>query len=88
MGFGVPIAVWFRGPLREMLWDHLTGSHFLDRGIVSPDFLEAMLQEHQSGRRDNSQWLWVLLMLEMWFREFEDQPATPRPLAEWTPCRQ
>jgi asparagine synthase (glutamine-hydrolysing) len=77
MGFGVPIAYWFRGPLRELLWDNLTGSQFLNRGIVSPEFLKAMLAEHQAGRRDNSQWLWVLLMLEMWFREFESYPATP-----------
>ena len=77
MGFGVPIAQWFRGPLRELLWDNLTGSQFLNRGIVSPEFLKAMLAEHQAGRRDNSQWLWILLMLEMWFREFESYPSTP-----------
>jgi asparagine synthase (glutamine-hydrolysing) len=71
MGFGVPIAIWFRGPLRELLWDHLTGSRFLDRGIVSPAFLRTLLAEHQSGRRDNSHWLWILLMLELWYREFE-----------------
>src|SRR5580704_5621068 len=76
MGFGVPISTWFRGPLRELLWDHLTGSQFLNRGIVRPDFLKAMLEEHQSGRRDNSHWLWILLMLEMWFREFESYSAT------------
>jgi asparagine synthase (glutamine-hydrolysing) len=77
MGFGVPIATWFRGPLRELLWDHLTGSQFLNRGIVRPDFLKSILEEHQSGRRDNSQWLWILLMLEIWFREFESYSSTP-----------
>jgi asparagine synthase (glutamine-hydrolysing) len=77
MGFGVPIANWFRGPLRELLWDNLTGSQFLNRGIVAPDFLKAMLDEHQSGRRDNSHWLWILLMLEMWFREFESYSGMP-----------
>ena len=89
MGFGVPIASWFRGPLRDLLWDNLTGARFLNRGIVSPGFLEAMMREHQSGRRDNSQWLWVLLMLEMWFVEFESQLATPVAApAQLTPCPQ
>ena len=27
--------------------------------------------EHDSGRRDNSHWLWSLLVLELWFRELE-----------------
>jgi asparagine synthase (glutamine-hydrolysing) len=71
MGFAVPLADWFRGPLRSLLWDHLTGSRFLDRGIVRPGFLKKMLQEHDSGRRDNQHWLWALLMLELWFRELE-----------------
>jgi asparagine synthase (glutamine-hydrolysing) len=73
-GFGVPLADWFRGELREFLWDHVTAAQFLDRGIVSPDFLRALLQEHDSGRRDNSHWLWSLLVLSLWFQEI-GQPA-------------
>jgi asparagine synthase (glutamine-hydrolysing) len=65
-GFGVPLAKWFRGELREFLWDHLTAPKFLDRGIVSPEFLRAMLVEHDRGRRDNNHWLWSLLVLALW----------------------
>jgi asparagine synthase (glutamine-hydrolysing) len=68
-GFGVPLADWFRGELREFLWDHVTAAQFLNRGIVSPAFLRALLEEHDSGRRDNSHWLWSLLVLSLWFRE-------------------
>jgi len=71
MGFALPLNEWLRGPLREMLCDHLLGPRFLARGIVSPEFLRHMLNEHQSGRRDNTTWLWALLVLEMWFRDFE-----------------
>jgi asparagine synthase (glutamine-hydrolysing) len=70
-GFGVPLAAWFRGALRPMLWDHLTSRRFLDRGMVSQHFLSHLLQEHDSGRRDNSHWLWMLLMLELWFRNLQ-----------------
>ena len=76
MGFGVPLAIWFRGPLREFLHDHLLGATFLNRGIVSADFLRFMLAEHESGRRDNSHWLSSLLMLELWFRDFESHSAS------------
>jgi asparagine synthase (glutamine-hydrolysing) len=71
MGFGVPLETWFRGELREFLWDHLTSRPFLDRGIVSPPFVRKLLAEHQSGRRDNHTWLWSLLMLELWYRDLE-----------------
>jgi len=74
MGFGLPLADWFRTSLREMLWDHLSGSRFLNRGMVSPAFVRYLLEEHQSGRRDNSFWLWQLLFLELWYRDIE-QPA-------------
>jgi asparagine synthase (glutamine-hydrolysing) len=72
MGFGVPLDEWFRGPLRELLRDHLLGKRFLERGIVSPPFVEHLLDEHDRLRRDNSHWLYSLLMLELWFRQGED----------------
>ena len=74
MGFGVPLAKWFRGPCRELLCDHLLAARFLDRGIVSAPFVAKVIREHQSGRRDNSTWLFSLLMLELWFRNL-DQPV-------------
>jgi asparagine synthase (glutamine-hydrolysing) len=76
MGFGVPLALWFRGALRAFLWDHLNSTAFAGRGVVSPAFVRQMLQEHDSGRRDNSHWLWSLLMLELWFRQLDPQPTT------------
>ena len=84
MGFAVPLATWFRGPLREMLHDHLLGPRMAARGMVSPDFVRHLLAEHEAGRRDNHHWLWSLLMLELWFVETErraDVPAGPLRVA-------
>lgn len=78
-GFGIPIAKWFRGPLRELLHDYLTSRRFLDRGIVSPEFLSAFLEEHQSGRRDNGHYLWMLLVCELWFRSLEEAAVPVGP---------
>jgi asparagine synthase (glutamine-hydrolysing) len=78
-GFGVPLEHWFRGSLRNFLWDHLTSATFLNRGIVSPDFVRYLLVEHDRGRRNNYHHLWKLLMLELWFRDFESRG--PRPAA-------
>jgi asparagine synthase (glutamine-hydrolysing) len=79
MGFGVPLALWFRGSLREMLWDHLAGPRLGSRDIVSPAFVRQLLAEHDTGRRDNSHWLWALLMLELWFEDLEQ--GAPRSQA-------
>ena len=74
-GFGVPLNHWFRTSLREFVHDHLTSQRFRQRGFTDPAFLETLLAEHQSGRRDNSFWLWSLLMLDLWFRWMEEKPA-------------
>ncbi len=75
-GFSVPLAEWFRGPLREFAWDHLTGSRFLDRGVVSAPFVRNLLEEHQRRRRENHGWMWSLLMFELWCRELEQTDPT------------
>jgi asparagine synthase (glutamine-hydrolysing) len=81
-GFGVPIAQWFRGSLRDFVWDHLTGSEFLGRGIVSPEFVRHLLLEHDRKRRDNTTWLWMLLMLELWFRDAPSGRQAPADAVE------
>lgn len=68
-GFEVPLGSWFRGPLREYLRDHLTSKSFEQREITVAKKVHAMLDEHDSGRRDNSVFLWLLLVLELWFQE-------------------
>lgn len=83
MGFGVPLDHWFRGPLREMVHDSLFSRRFLDAGIVSPDFLKYLIEEHASGRRDNQDQIYALLMLELWLRSLEEPLA---PVDCVTPC--
>jgi asparagine synthase (glutamine-hydrolysing) len=80
MGFGVPLDHWFRGELRELAWDSLLGRRFLDRGIVSPEFVRYILEEHQSGRRGNQHHIYALLMLDLWFRDLEE----PAPSPDWS----
>ena len=64
MGFAVPLARWFRGPLRQRVRDALEGSLIRDSGFFDGRALESMLTEHESGQRDHSGPLWSLLMFE------------------------
>ncbi|NJD11245.1 MAG: amidotransferase 1, exosortase A system-associated, partial [Gemmatimonadetes bacterium] len=60
MGFAVPLANWFRGPLKSRVEATVTGERLMDCGLFSPDRLRQMAQEHGSGRRDWSAGLWAL----------------------------
>jgi len=66
MGFGVPIGVWFRNELRDLLRDRLLAGDSLSRRIFRPTWLEALLNDHLSGRANMEHPLWALLMLELW----------------------
>ena len=80
MGFGVPLDHWFRGPLRDFLRETLLAPRCLKRGYLEPNAVETMVDEHILGKRNWHYHLWDLVVLELWFRTFIDQPR-PAPLA-------
>jgi asparagine synthase (glutamine-hydrolysing) len=72
MGFGVPLGSWFRGEMKGFLQEVLLSEKSLNRGIIKPEFLQNLIDEHISAKRDNSYQLWTILMLELWFQRFID----------------
>jgi len=64
MGFSIPLAQWFRGPLKDKLSKGLLSNHMLDSGIFDPKTLRWLIDSHMDGTRDNSASLWTLLMFE------------------------
>jgi asparagine synthase (glutamine-hydrolysing) len=71
MGFAVPLAGWFRGPLRARVRESLLGPRMLDSGIFDSGFLQQIVEQHQSGRRNFSDPIWTLLMFEAFLRKQE-----------------
>ena len=69
MGFGVPLASWFRGPLKQRVHDAVLGSALSATDIFNRKFLENMVAQHQSGARDLSAPLWSLLMFEAFVKQ-------------------
>ena len=68
MGFAVPLASWFRGPLRERLRESVLGPRMLDSGYFERHFLASLVDDHQSGVKDHSAALWSLLMFDGFLR--------------------
>lgn len=77
MGFGVPIDHWLKAEMREFSRDVLLGDSARQRGLVKPEFVRMMLDEHANGVRLHHTRLWALLMLELWFRMWIDPAEAP-----------
>jgi asparagine synthase (glutamine-hydrolysing) len=63
-GFAIPLAGWLQGPLRPWLEEVLLAPQALERGFFAEGALRKMVADHVAQRRDYSQQLWALLMLE------------------------
>lgn len=72
MGFGVPIGKWFRKEMKDYVIDILTSDRSLERGIVRPEKVRQILDEHINGIVDHAFPIWSLLVMELWFRRFID----------------
>ncbi|MEU6427951.1 asparagine synthase (glutamine-hydrolyzing) [Microbispora sp. NPDC046973] len=66
-GFGVPLAAWLRGELRDLAWEVLTDQTARGRGLFRPEAVQALLLRHMSGA-DHSDILWSLMQFELWQR--------------------
>jgi asparagine synthase (glutamine-hydrolysing) len=87
MGFAVPLARWFRGPLRQRVRDSLLGETLAGTGMFNRRELEHWVDAHQSGRRDYSAPIWTMLMFEAFVKRqlgeqsTRDSAVTPAILA-------
>lgn len=65
-GFGIPIDVWMRGPLRDWA-EHLLGEKRLrEEGFLDPGIIRRKWAQHVSGSHNWYSQLWAVLMFESW----------------------
>ena len=68
-GFMLPLGRWLREDLREMSRDLLSDEAIRRRGYVNPSYVQWLLAEHQSGRRNFTDQIYALMVLELWHRQ-------------------
>ncbi len=68
MGFGVPLGVWFKNPMKSYVMDLLGNPKSRLFELVKPDTVSSLLDQHMAGYRDLGQQLFCLLTLEIWLR--------------------
>lgn len=67
-GFSIPAAQWLRNELRPMVEEALSRRNSITRQTLQAAKLKYLWQEHLSGHRDHSVFLWSILMLDLWER--------------------
>lgn len=66
MGFGVPIDIWLRGPLRPWAEELLDETRLRNEGYFNPTPIRKAWLDHLSGARNMQYSLWTILMFQSW----------------------
>jgi asparagine synthase (glutamine-hydrolysing) len=72
MGFGVPLRVWLRGPLKTMQYDLLSTERLRKRGLFDPAAVSRLVADNETGRADYAYSILSLMCVELWCRWFID----------------
>lgn len=69
-GFSLPLVHWMRKELKDGLLNILLEPRTLQRGYFEPRAIRAVMDEHFRGTRDHAGVLWMLIVFELWHRNF------------------
>lgn len=72
-GFGLPLADWLRGPLRDWAETLLNESRIRQEGYLNPSLIQHKWKQHLSGQRDWTAQIWAVLMFQSWLEQ-QSQP--------------
>jgi len=68
-GFGMPLNIWFKTSLKEMVLDTLTESNLKSIPNVNVPFVMQMIKNHMNGKDNNSVQIWGFLVLINWLKQ-------------------
>ena len=84
-GFGFPLALWLRGPLRQLMRRTIDESRLVELGILRHDTLQRLHDEHVAGRFDHNYRLWMIFNIEVFWRHYIAGESV-ESLQEWVRC--
>lgn len=88
-GFSIPAAAWLRGQLEPFAREILAADVLRAQGFFEPAAIEAVLDAHMRGQRDNSRQLWGLMCFTLWADGARGAGGAPRgdPTPSWSRWR-
>jgi asparagine synthase (glutamine-hydrolysing) len=69
-GFGIPVAAWIRGGLRELFEDLFSPDSLARSGVLKAKETRALLDRHLAGTVDLRKPLWTIAMFILWHRRW------------------
>ena len=69
-GFGVPLAKWLTGELREFMLDYLSQERIERQGIFHYPCVSQLIDEQLTMKKDNRELLWTLLVFQTWYERY------------------
>ena len=76
MGFGVPLAGWFRTELKSEVETVMHDSCLVCDGYLDQAGVRSLCQEHVNGRRNHASLLWAIMNAEFWYRKHIAGPSS------------
>jgi asparagine synthase (glutamine-hydrolysing) len=75
-GFSIPVAAWLRGDLAPFARDVLSPETIERQGYLDAAAVGRVLDDHISGKEDQSRQIWGLLNFTLWFDRYAREPAS------------
>lgn len=69
-GFGIPLGRWLRNGLHGFSRKILSEENVRKLDFLNYEYIEKLLGDHESGRKDNRKQIWSLIVLVTWFNNF------------------
>jgi len=70
VGFDAPVGLWFKRDLKEFVEKCFSPACLKQTQLFNPEAVQGLLQLHFSNRSDLSVHLWMILVLEIWYRMY------------------
>ena len=67
-GFGIPLAQWLRGPLKDWLEVQLNEEGLMAQNLFPSTTIQELIKEHVQRREDHGKLLWNLACLSIFLR--------------------
>lgn len=71
-GFVVPVGDWLRSHLRPELEKYANTGYIDKQGIFNKEFLSPILNNHLSGKEDNTYKVWTYFVFQKWYNHIYD----------------
>lgn len=69
MGFGVPLAAWMRGPLKEWCENLINKKRLDEEGFFDSNIIQTKWKEHINMKRNWHAQLWDVIVFQAWLEE-------------------